>query len=177
MSIIDRIKHLKPKQWAMIVGGVGALGLGIDYYRRREGSLVGRAWEKIHPAPPPPPAPPAQQRRPAPSRPSMPGAQPYDMGQMMLPEMPMGGEVIVEETPGYYYAPYAPYYPWARSWWPHEHGFGPHHEFHGRPEFHGAHPAQHAQHPSAQPQQHGAPPQQQPQQQHGTPPPSGHHHA
>lgn len=181
MSIIDRIKHLKPKQWAMIVGGVGVVGLSYDYYRRREGSLLGRAIERIHPSPPPPLPPPSQQRRPsAPGMPSMPSAPSFDMGDMggEMMQMPMGGEVIVEEMPGFYYAPYYQYggSPWrGRAWWPHEqHGFGPRHEFR-----HGARPAApHAQ--QQHPSQHGAPPQQhgaqQPQQQQQQQQPPPHHH-
>ena len=48
MGIVSRIKSVTPRQWAIVVGAAGAAGLGIDYYRRREGSLVGRLVGMFH---------------------------------------------------------------------------------------------------------------------------------
>jgi len=102
MSLIDRIKNLKPKHWAMIIGSGAVVGLGVDYYRRRDASIAGRMLNVFHPsAPPPPPPPPPQRAAPPASGPS--GGPPPSM---MLPP-PQMGATIIEQVPGALYVPYA----------------------------------------------------------------------
>ena len=141
MSIIERIKSLTPKQWAMIAGGGIVAGLGIDYYRRRDGSLVGRVLQKFHHHELPPPA----HRQGAPRRPPM-GAPPMgappsmDMG-MPQQQFAMPSQVIVEEMiPG----------GWGHDWrahgWPEHFGHGwpeEHHESHTPSFSHQGAPAHH----------------------------------
>jgi hypothetical protein len=44
MAILDKIKAITAKQWLIGAGVVGAAGLGVDYYRRGPGSIVGRLF-------------------------------------------------------------------------------------------------------------------------------------
>jgi hypothetical protein len=82
VNLVDKIKKLTPKQWAMVAGAGTSAGLLVDYMVRKDHSLVMQAWHRLHgfggghsrirphpsaPRPPTPPAMPPPQTTPMPT--------------------------------------------------------------------------------------------------------------
>ncbi len=112
MEIVERLKKVTPKQWAMYaVGGTGAVLLGnYLYVDDKNKSLVMKLWHSLQgAAPPPPPAPQVAPQLPA-HRPHV-HHRPAMLPQRIAPPAPvmMQPEVIVEPYAQPYFTPRYPY--------------------------------------------------------------------
>jgi hypothetical protein len=48
VKIVERLKRLTPKQWAVGAVGIGAAALAVDYARSRDASIIARLWRSMH---------------------------------------------------------------------------------------------------------------------------------
>ena len=95
MSIVERLKHMKPKHWAGALAALGAGGLAVNYLVvGKDRSLVVRAWRRIHGSHPGPMAKPRLPAHHPAAHPPLPPGRPSSAVYAEPTAPPMPGGVV-----------------------------------------------------------------------------------